>query len=227
MIVRPMIGSWQVPRIERIVSHESRRLGILPVPGLAGDLHQDLGRGALVVEIVGSLSGDEARDALLAELRRQLHAAEPVDFVADIVHDSQLEQVLLEALDVEEVAGVADSFRYRIVLREHTEPPAPTGALVAAIAGGGLGAAIAGGGLGAAGGFSAAALADVTASIADEVSTGLDLLDLPALLGDVSLPKVGDLLAPVEEAAKGLEETLAGSGTAVGKLRALLEGPSS
>ncbi|HYV47220.1 MAG TPA: hypothetical protein VFA20_20315, partial [Myxococcaceae bacterium] len=62
MLVSPMIGSWQPPRIERIASLESRRLAALPVAGLSGDLHQDLGRGALAVEIVGSLVGDEARD---------------------------------------------------------------------------------------------------------------------------------------------------------------------
>jgi len=65
MLVRPMIGGWEPPRIERIASAESRRLAVLPVPGLSGDLHQDLGRGALAVEIVGSLAGDEARDEFL------------------------------------------------------------------------------------------------------------------------------------------------------------------
>ncbi len=33
-----------------------RRWVTLEVPGLSGDLHQDLGRGALVIEIEGSLS---------------------------------------------------------------------------------------------------------------------------------------------------------------------------
>jgi hypothetical protein len=198
-----MIGSWQVPRIERIGSHEARRLGVLPVPGLSGDLHQDQGRGALVVEIIGSLTGDEARDGFLAELRRSLYAAEPVDFVADIVHDAQLEQVLIEALDVEEVADSPDSFRYRVVLREHTEPPQPAAGFGPAIAG--LGAAA---GAGAAAGFDPEALAGVEASLLTEISAGLDLLDLPALLPEVSLPKVGDLLTPLKEAGEALKKTL-------------------
>ncbi|HTG33673.1 MAG TPA: hypothetical protein VLB76_12165 [Thermoanaerobaculia bacterium] len=223
MIVRPMIGSWQVPRIERIGSHEARRFGVLPVPGLSGDLHQDLGRSALRVEIAGSLTGDEARDGFLAELRRKLYAAEPVDFVADIAHDSQLEQVLLEVLDVEEVAGTPGSFRYRVVLREHTEPPRPADGAVSAIAGIGLSA-----GGGAAAGFSPEALAGVEASLAAEISAGLDLLDVPALLAPVSLPRISDLLAPVREAGSALKNILkAGTGTALQGLRELLPGTSA
>ena len=40
VIVRPMIGEWEVPRIERIQTLESRRLARHSVPGLAGDLHR-------------------------------------------------------------------------------------------------------------------------------------------------------------------------------------------
>lgn len=197
MILRPMIGSWEVPRIERIRAFEARRLGVLPVPGLSGDLHQDLGKGALAVEISGSLTGDEARDAFLEEVRDKFYAAEPVDFVADIVHEAQLEQVLVQAFEVEEVAGSADSFRYRLVLKEYTEPPPPPGLAPDF----GL---------------------DVDADLGLDVDLGLDLLDLPALL--VSVPPVGDLLAPVEEAAEGLRQTLEGAGELLGPLRSLLEG---
>jgi hypothetical protein len=181
MIVRPIIGSWEVPRIERIWSYEARRVGLLPVPGLSGDLQQDLGKGALTVEIQGSLTGDEARDTFLEELRGKFYPAEPVDFVADITHDAELEQVLILAFEVEEVAGTADSFRYRLVLREYTEPPEPAG-------------------------FGPDFGLDVDAALGLDVDLGLDLLDLPGLLG--SVPEIGDLLAPVEQAAAGLRATL-------------------
>lgn len=198
MIVRPMVGSWEVPRIERIWSYEARRVGLLPVPGLSGDLQQDLGKGALTVEIQGSLHGDEARDTFLEELRDKFYAAEPVDFVADIVHDAVLEQVLILAFEVEEVAGSTDSFRYRLVLREYTEPPEPPG----------LGGLDAGFGL------------DVDADLGLDVDLGLDLLDLPGLLG--SVPEIGDLLAPVEQAAAGLRATLEQAGDILSPLGDLL-----
>lgn len=125
MLVTPMIGSWQPPRIERLRSFEARRLVVVPVAGLSGDLHQDLGRGALSVEIVGSLSTDEARDQFLTDVREKFLSGDPVDFVADIVKESELEQVLIDSLELQEAAGDPDAFRYRIVLREYTEPPEP------------------------------------------------------------------------------------------------------
>lgn len=195
MLVRPMIGSWEVPRIEGIVTHELRRLAVLPVPGLSGDLHQDLGRGAIAVEIFGSLFGDEARDALLKELRGKFLAGEPVDFVADIVGESELERVLIESFQLEEIATVSDRFGYRIILREYTEPPEPP----ALDEGFGL---------------------DVDADLGLDVDLGLDLLDLPGLLG--SVPQIGDLLTPVTDAAQHLKDTLAGAGSLLSPLDDIL-----
>src|ERR1041385_5193961 len=118
MIVRPLIDGWEPKNIERVASWENRRRAVLPSPGLSGDLQQDLGRAALVVQIEGSLSTDELRDTFLKDLREKFLAGEPVDFVADIVKESELERVLIEELRFEEVANDADMFRYRIVLRE-------------------------------------------------------------------------------------------------------------
>jgi len=197
MILRPSIGGWEPPMIERIAAVEARRLAVLPVPGLSGDLHQDLGRGALAVEITGSMSGDEARDAFLKEVRARFLAGDPVDFVADIVAESELEQVLIEALGVEEVAGQADAFRYRVVLREYTEPPEPP-----------------------------APAQDFGVELDPDLDLlaglGLDLLDLPALLPD--LPEIGDLLSPLRPAAEQLKETLGGAGALLDPLKGLLGG---
>jgi len=195
MLIRPMIGAWEVPRIEGIATHEARRLAVLPVPNLSGDLHQDLGRGALAVEIFGSLYSDEARDTFLKELREKFLAGEPVDFVADIVGESELERVLIESFQLEEAASVADTIRYRIVLREYTEPPEPPG-------------------LGSDFGL------DVDLGLDLDVDLGLDLLDLPGLLGDV--PQIGDLLSPVKLAAENLKQSLSGSGTLLQPLDGLL-----
>lgn len=197
MLVHPMIGQWEPPRIERIAAVESRRLAVLPVPGLSGDLHQDLGRGALAVKIVGSLTGDEARDAFLKEIREKFLAGEPVDFVADIVKESELEQALIEELRVEEVAGDPDAFRYWIVLREYTEPPEPP------VPSEDFGL-------------------DLDAELDGLADLGLDLLDLPAIAADI--PKVGDLLAPLKPAAENLKQALSQAGTLLDPLKSLLGG---
>lgn len=194
MLVRPMIGGWEPPRIESISALESRRLAVLPVPGLSGDLHQDLGRGALAVEIVGSLHGDEARDEFLAEIRDRFLAGEPVDFVADIVGESELEQVLIETLATEEVASSADTFRYRIVLREYTEPPEPPSP-----------------------GLDLGLELDLDL----EAMLGLDLLDLPSMLTD--LPEVGNVLEPIQPAADALESALSEAGTLLDPIRELFD----
>ncbi len=195
MLVRPMIGRWEVPHIEGIASRESRRLAVLAVPGLSGDLHQDLGRDALEVELFGSLSGDQARDDFLKELRGQFFAGEPVDFVADIVNESELEQVLITSFTLEESAARPEEFRFRLVLREYTEPPEPPG-------------------LGADFGL------DVDTDLGFDVDLGLDLLDLPGLLGAV--PQIGDLLSPVQTAAQSLKDTLGSAGELLTPLDDLL-----
>jgi hypothetical protein len=195
MLVRPMIGSWQVPRIERIATTEARRFAVLSVPGLSGDLHQDLGRGALAVQLSGSLWGDEARDTFLKELREKFLAGEPVDFIADITKESELERVLIESLSLEEQSSDGDIFHYRIILREYTEPPEPPG-------------------------LQSDFGLDVDADLGLDVDLGLDMLDLPGILGDV--PKLGDMLAPLKPAAANLKSAVSQAGSVLEPLKTLL-----
>jgi hypothetical protein len=195
MLLHPMIGQWSVPSIESITSREERRLAVLSAPGLSGDLHQDLGRAALVVEIQGSLSTDETRDDFLKELREKFLAGEPVDFIADIIKESELERVLIEALDLEEKAGDPDAFRYRIVLREYTEPPEPPGV------GEDFGL-------------------DVDNALGLDADLGLDLLDLPGIVAAV--PPIGDLLSPIKPAAESLKSTVSQVGAVFEPLNSLL-----
>jgi hypothetical protein len=194
MRVRPLIGGWPPPNIERIGAFESRRLAVLPVPGLSGDLHQDLGRGALAIEIVGSLATDDARDQFLKDVREKFLAGAPVDFVADIAKESELERVLIEELRLEERADDPDMFRYRIVLREYTEPPEPP-----------------------APGLDLGALGPDLDALA---ALGLDALDLPAVLGEV--PRVGQILEPLKPAAEALKGAVSQAATVLKPLGDLL-----
>jgi hypothetical protein len=197
MIVRPMIGEWSPPSIERIRAVEARRLAVLPVPGLSGDLHQDLGRAAMGLEIVGSLNTDDARDGFLKSVREKFLAGDPVTFVADIVKESKLERVLIEELHFEEAASDPDSFRYRIVLREYTEPPEPPAP---------------------AADFGVELDADLDLAAA----LGLDALDVPALAA--SLPQIPDMLAPLKPAASSLKDKLSQAGSLLDPLKQLLSG---
>ena len=201
MLVRPIIASWEVPRIARIASGESRRISFLPVPGLIGDLSQDLGRGALVVEISGALYGDEARDDFLKQLRQSFLAGTPVDFVADIVNESELEKVLVESLDLEENSTNPDETFYRIRLCEYTEPPSPPT----------LGTDFG---------------AELSPDLDLEAQLGLDLLDLPSLPNlpglPITLPKLGDMLAPLTPAAQNLRATVGQAANLLDPLNSVL-----
>lgn len=125
VIVRPMLDEWELPCIERVELVESRRLARLGVPGLTGDLHQDLGTDSLTVAITGSLQGDERRSEFLEKLQEKFRAGDPVPFVADIVSSSELEDVIIVGFEVVETDDWVNAVRYRIVLRQYVEPPPP------------------------------------------------------------------------------------------------------
>jgi hypothetical protein len=160
---------------------EGRRLARLSVPGLVGDLHLDLGRHSLAVEIVGSLHGDAERDDFLAKVREPFNAGQPLAFVADIVSATELEQVLIEGLELQESNDSADSFRYAVRLMQYVEPPEPPSPIDE------LGADL---------GPELDLLADL----------GLDGLELPSLLGDI--PSIGDPTPPLREALAGVRSAV-------------------
>jgi hypothetical protein len=190
-----MIGSWEVPRIERIAVLEGRRLARLAVPGLIGDLQQDLGTDSLSVEIVGSLHGDEARDQFLEDVHAAFLAGDPVDFVADIVTATELEQVVVEALELEEVNHSAGSFLYRIRLRQYVEPPEPP-----------------------------TPIDDLGADLAPDLDALADLglagLELPGMLADI--PTLGDPTPPLRTALEGVKAAVAPLGDLLSGLKSTL-----
>lgn len=190
-----MIDEWELPAIERIELLGARRLACLPVPGLDGDLHQDLGADSLTIAITGSLQGDTRRQGLLERLQELHRAGEPVAFVADIVASSRLEEVLVVAFDVVETTEWTDAVRYRIVLRQYVEPPAPP-APVADLAPAEL------------------------ASLEDLAGTLLDGLDLPGLL--VGVPTLADPTERLRPALDVVRAAVEGVPAALGGLRAAL-----
>jgi hypothetical protein len=196
VIIRPMIGAWEPASIERVDVVERRRLAQLPVPGLQGDLHQDLGTSSLTVAITGSLQGDEARSAFLEELRAAYLTGDPVSFVADITESSELEEVLIVGFDLSETNVWGDEFRYRIVLREYVEPPEPPGLLDD------LGG-------------------DLLGDLSALAGSLLDALDLAGLLGTV--PDIADPTAPLRPALEGVRGALEGLPDLLGGLRDALE----
>lgn len=193
MIIRPMIGTWEPTFIERIDVRANRRLARHGVPGLRGDLHQDLGTNSLDVVIEGSLQGDERRSLHLEELQTQFLAGEPVPFVADIVESSELEEVLIVGFDVGERNRDGDEFWYRLRLREYVEPPEPPGLLDL----------------------------DGLPDLGDLAANLLDGLELPDLLGVV--PDISDPTVALTPALDEVRSATADVPSLLGPLKTALE----
>ncbi len=178
MNIKPMLGDYEIPGIQRIGSVERRNWVEVPVPGLKGSYHQDLGSAAICLRIEGSLAGDDARDGFLKAVREKFLAGDPMDFVADITTATEIDQVLIADMEAEEVAGSADTFRYTLTLAQYTEPPAPP------------------------------AEDALDADLADEAAGLLDAMQLPDLLSAPNLsdptPPLKDALDGVKSALGGL-----------------------
>jgi hypothetical protein len=122
---KPVLGDWEVPRIEFLATAEGRSLVELPVPGMHGSLFQDLNSAPTRIVIEGSLYGDEARDQFLNDLRTKYKAGDPVTFVSDIVTATEVQYVIIEELHMEQSSRRGEQMDYRFTLRESPPPPPP------------------------------------------------------------------------------------------------------
>jgi len=115
-----MLAGIELPSVQKISTEEERAIVEHRVPGLAGSVLQDLGRGTTAISLEGIFHGEEVLDDL-EELREKFKAGEPVLFTADIATATEVNQVLIQDLKVSEVAGRKSYFRYSITLREYVE----------------------------------------------------------------------------------------------------------
>jgi hypothetical protein len=125
MKVKPMLGSFELSDIEYIESSESRALVEHRVPGLKGNYFQDMGTIPNIIVIAGSKQGDDPRDEFLNGIREIFNKGEATTFVADINTATDITDVVIQDLQVAEISGSPDSFRYVIRLRKYVKPPEP------------------------------------------------------------------------------------------------------
>lgn len=122
--VIPMLAEIELKTIQEISTTEGRALAKHIIPGMDGCVFQNLGRKPTKVMFSGILFGEKAKEDL-EKLWTKFKAGEPVSFVADITTATDISQVLIEDLKVNEVAGKPDHFRYSVVLQECPPPPPP------------------------------------------------------------------------------------------------------
>jgi hypothetical protein len=191
--VKPVLGDWEIPRIEAIASVEARSFVELPIPGKVGSLFQDMNSAPTRVRITGSLYGDEARDQFLEEVRGKFREGAPLTFVADIVNATEVQYVIIEALHFAERGTHPDQTAFDILIRESPPPPPPDTF-------GGLDTS----------------LLDQAAGLLDTVTGALDAI---AALGNV--PDFQDPTGPLSGALSGLTEATQGLDAALQPLKAI------
>jgi outer membrane protein OmpA-like peptidoglycan-associated protein len=123
--IKPMLGEFELQQVQRIDTVDAQVLQQHSVPALEGDFLQGLGRRATALGLSGVLTGPDVGESLKT-LREKFRAAEPVAFVADIATATQVDQVLIEAMNIRELAGKPERFEYAFRLREFIPPPRPS-----------------------------------------------------------------------------------------------------
>jgi len=124
MPAKPMLDQVELQQVDKVEADENEVLAQHSVPALEGDFLQDLGRRATRVTLTGTLTGPAAGDGLKS-LREKFRAAQPVPFVEDIATATKVGKVLIEEMDVRELAGKPARFEYALTLLEYSPPPKP------------------------------------------------------------------------------------------------------
>jgi hypothetical protein len=95
-----------------------RRIVELEIPGLTGNVFQDLGRNPLMIAFEGELIGANTMNTL-QDIKSKFEMREPVPFSSDIVPITDITEVVIENLTVHFIGGTPFGSRYSILLREH------------------------------------------------------------------------------------------------------------
>jgi len=116
------IGNIEIVGLQRIHAEDARSLVQQRGPGQAGSVTQDLGRQPVTIVMEGVLLGKESRNAL-TELRDAHRQGTPLSFASDAIAGSDLTEVLIADLRVQQLAGYPDHFQFFMRVREYTQPP--------------------------------------------------------------------------------------------------------
>ncbi len=122
--MRPMLDDLELPQVQEIATVERRSLAEHKPPGMDGSLLQNLGRRPTRVALWGVATGPDAR-TFLETLDGKFRAGNAIPFTADIIADAAIDQVVIDDMQIQELAGKPDRFAYVLTLREYIEPVEP------------------------------------------------------------------------------------------------------
>jgi len=122
--MRPMLDDIELPQVQEITAYDRRMLAEHKPPGMDGSLLQNLGRRPAHLTLWGVKTGPDALE-FVETLELKYRAGQAVPFVADIIADAEIQQVVIDDLQWQELAGRPQRFSYVVVLREFIEPVEP------------------------------------------------------------------------------------------------------
>ena len=111
-------GIGEIRSIQNLSISGRRRIVELQIPGLTGNVFQDMGRNPLRISFNGELVGPDVMNTL-QDLKSKFEMREPVPFSTDIPTIGDVTEVIIENLAVDFIGGIAEGNRYSMVLREH------------------------------------------------------------------------------------------------------------
>lgn len=122
--MRPLLDDLELPNVQEITTHDLRMLAEHKPPGMQGSQLQNLGREPTSVMLCGVATGPMALN-FVEQLDAKFRAQRPISFIADILADSNIEQMQIDDLKIEDLAGKPQRYSYHLALREYIEALAP------------------------------------------------------------------------------------------------------
>ena len=119
-----MLDDLALPQVQEITTLERRVLAEHKPPGMDGSLLQNMGRRPARLALWGVATGPDAH-GFVEKLDGKYRAGKPIPFIADIVADAEIEQMVVDDLRVQELAGKPQRYAYTLTLREYIEPVEP------------------------------------------------------------------------------------------------------
>lgn len=174
--MRPMLDDMELVQVQEIGTYDRRVLAEHKPPGMAGSLLQNLGRRPARIILWGVATGSDSQE-FTQKLDDKFRAGKPVPFIADITAESQIQQVLIDDLRFQDLAGKPERFAYVLTLREYIKPVEPE---VASPIDGGL--------------------LDNAQSLINGITAGLDLAQVFATGLEQFVPTFSNLLSRLQQA---------------------------
>lgn len=115
-------GVTEIRNVSNIRTSDQRSMVEMEIPGMEGNVFQNLGRAPVKISFEGSFQGKTAKSNL-ETLRLKFKQGEPIPFNSNISGAADVTKVLIEDLQIEDFPGMANRYGYTVVLREYREPP--------------------------------------------------------------------------------------------------------